>query len=150
MPDARVIEAMLLRWGETCASGRTVTFLLPEEGGVHPFKGLKYGPVNGQRVALSVALIADDETQEPAQPREAPPRERRSFDELPRSQQAGILCNEGRFQKFMGFTPGEAAIDVTACQVRTLCHVKSRSELDTNQQAAALWDSMIADYEAWK
>lgn len=147
MPDARVIEAMLLRWGETCASGRTVTFLLPEEGGVHPFKGLKYGPVNGQRVALSVALIAEDETTTPAMEK----KEKRSFDELPRSQQAGILCNEGRFQRYLGFAPGTKGVAYSsAAHVRHVCGVKSRAELDTSPTAAGLWDDVVGHYEAWK
>ena len=68
MTNAAVIEAMLLRWGDTHSSGRTVTFQLPDDGGEHPFKGLKCGPANGQRLALSVALINDDESQSGAEP----------------------------------------------------------------------------------
>lgn len=61
MDSAAVIEAMLLRWSDSHI-GRTVTLLLPDDG-EHPFRGLKCGPANGQRLALSVALISDDESQ---------------------------------------------------------------------------------------
>jgi hypothetical protein len=60
MQGASVIEAMLLRWCES-HNGRTVTLQLPSEGD-HPFRGLPCGPANGQRLAIAVALINDDET----------------------------------------------------------------------------------------
>lgn len=58
MTDA--LEVRLLRWGESSETGRTVTFLLPGDG-EHPFKGLRYGKKGGERFALALAHIADDE-----------------------------------------------------------------------------------------
>lgn len=140
--EAHVIEAMLLRWGESHASGRTVTFVLPEDDGPHPFKGMKCGPANGQRVALSVALINDDETQAP--------KERRSFDELPLSQQAALLCNEPRFRRFLFERyETEDTSDAAAKAVRIDCGVESRADLDKSQNAAARWRKLHSEYQAW-
>lgn len=61
---AFVIEAMLCSWSDSPA-GRKVTFLLPDNGEDHPFKHLKAGTKYGQRLALSMALISDDETETP-------------------------------------------------------------------------------------
>ena len=57
MTDA--IEVRLLRWGESSQAGRTVTFLLPEDG-EHPFRGMKTGKT-GDLFAMALAKIADTE-----------------------------------------------------------------------------------------
>ena len=148
MSGASVIEAILLRWGETHSTGRTVTFLLPDDGGEHPFKALKCGPDNGQRVALSVALILDNETQTPAP---KPAKERKRWDELNRTEQAGIRCNDSDFQKFLC-----ERFDLTSCNVigaadmvRQHCRVESRKQLDFDPNAAVDWDALDADYRFW-
>lgn len=51
------LEVRLLRWGESSQAGRTVTFLLPEEG-EHPFRGLKTGK-DGELFAIALARIED-------------------------------------------------------------------------------------------
>ena len=152
MTNASVIEAMLLRWGESHSSGRTVTLQLPEEDGPHPFKGLKCGPANGQRLAVSIALINDDESQS------KPTKERRKFDELKRSNQAGMLCDERRFWSFLiekgglinvhsdDIPPEKQAAQV----VRKLCNVNTRAAFDTNEQAAAKWDTLYSEYVQWQ
>jgi hypothetical protein len=146
MPNAAVIEAMLLRWGES-PTGRTVTFLLPEDDGQHPFKGLKSGPSNGQRLALSVALIADDETQQPVE-------ERKSF-----AQRAGILCNEGAFHRFLseryleeavfGSASHEKVADAAAETIRIICRVPSRRDLIDGTPAGKRYLELDAEYAAW-
>ena len=150
MSGASVIEAILLRWGETHSTGRTVTFLLPDDGGEHPFKHLKCGPDNGQRVALSVALIADDETVTPApttQPK--PAKERRSWSELPLSQQAAIRCGEPDFKVFM-MTRLVGVEDRDAAHiVRMYCGVESRKEIEAGNAAGHLWKQLDSDYRFW-
>ena len=150
MTSANVIEAMLLRWGESHSSGRTVTLQLPEADGPHPFKGLKCGPANGQRLAVSIALINDDESQsEPAT------KERRKFEELKRSQQAGMLCDDKRFQVFMddekgaNFVAGLSPEQQAATAVRKLCGVNTRAAFDSNKEAAAKWDTLHSEYTTW-
>ena len=142
MTNAQVIEAMLLRWGENHSSGRTVTFQLPEDTPDHPFKGLPCGPTNGQRVALSVALIGDDEKQQPAPKRE--------FRDMPRSAQAAMLCNEPRFQTFLDerYAVSDHS-ESYAGMVRSLCNVESRADLDKFADTAARWDRLYSEYQVW-
>lgn len=144
-----VIEAMLLRWGES-PGGRTVTFLLPEDDGAHPFKGLKAGRVNGQRLALSVALIADDETETPL-PGKAPEKPRHSL-----AQQAGMLCGDARFERFLTECCGDCQTwqedgrTLNAAEtVRRACKVASRAEFDSDPEAAARWRELHGRYLAW-
>lgn len=68
------------------------------------------------------------------------------------AQQAGILCGEPSFRKFLakysenGMPPDE---EEAPAIVRELCGVKSRSELDTSQDASRQWHSLKGEYEAW-
>jgi hypothetical protein len=161
MSGASVIEAILLRWGETHSTGRTVTFLLPDDGGEHPFKALKCGPDNGQRVALSVALIADNETRSPMTNEEKtalverhtkPAKERKRWDELTLCAQASIRCGEPDFDTFIRtrttyyLMPGDmSAADI----VRQECGVNTRKLLDQIPDAAARWRRLDYDYRLW-
>jgi hypothetical protein len=77
------------------------------------------------------------------------------------SQQAAMLCNDGRAHRFFAT---QHAIDwdfwireekdgnpnnVAAHVVRGICGVESRAELDTNTEAAARWRNLKAEYEGW-
>lgn len=158
---ANVIECMLLRWGDTSASGKTVTFLLSEDGGDNPFKGLKCGPANGQRLALSVALINDDETQLPqlieasgdAQPAPAERENVKPGRVSSIAQYAGALCNHPPFWKFLTETyeyldvsSSEKAADV----VRELCNVNSRRDIESNPDALKSWRSIVENWRGWQ
>ncbi len=50
-----------MRWGDSSASGRTVTLKLPDDGDEHPFKGLDVGSKNGQMLEIEVALVENGE-----------------------------------------------------------------------------------------
>ena len=143
MSEATVTEALLLRWNEG-PNGRTVTFQLPDDTPQHPFRGLKAGPTHGQRLALSIALIADDETQSP--PADNQPKEKK------RAQEAGRLCTDPRFMAFLGErynTEWYAADGDPAEVVRRLCHVNSRAILDKSEAGAMEWDALRGEYIAW-
>lgn len=144
---AQVIEVMLLRWGES-PTGRTVTFLLPEDDGPHPFKGLKSGPSYGERLALSVARIADDETQQDVEPP-------RSF-----TQRSAILCGEVRFHVFLTERYPAKALAASkeypndskraaATVLRDLCGVHSRKELLDGTPAGKRFLELEASYAGW-
>lgn len=138
MTDVFAIEAMLIRWGEG-PGGRTVTFLLPDDPGEHPFRGLKTGRVHGQRLAISIALIADDETQHKI-------KQRREWNELPPASQAALRCDDPVFRKFLeskGLTGDPAE------QVRSICGVASRSQLSTDQEAMKKWLALDSEYQTW-
>jgi len=156
MTGATVIEAMLLRWGES-PTGRTVTFLLPEDEGQHPFKGLKTGPSNGQRLALSIALIADDESETPHNPpAEAP--ESHTGERKPEgaakyrlSVQAHWCCEDTLFWAFLrerGHKVTDA--DSAAEAVRHICLVLSRSQFDVHPVAAERWRELHGQFVVWR
>lgn len=50
-----------MRWGDSSASGRTVTLKLPDDGDEHPFKGLDVGAKNGQMLEIDIAIVEDGE-----------------------------------------------------------------------------------------
>ena len=133
MTNPAVIEVMLLRWSDN-QNGRTVTFLLADDGGEHPFRGLKCGPENGDRLAVSIARIADDETQHPV----AVPAKPKSY-----AQDAGKWCADPEFQKFIGAANGSIAADI----VREYCRVQSRKEILEGTPAAAKWSDLMARFE---
>ena len=60
-------EAQLLSWSDTPA-GRKITFLLPDEGEEHQFKGFKTGPKYGQCFAIITQPI-DYDNPEPEKPK---------------------------------------------------------------------------------
>lgn len=64
-PPVYAGEALLVTWGHTAKSGMTVTFSLKDvhDLGVHPFKGMPWGP-GGQRLRVAVAQ-AEDENEQP-------------------------------------------------------------------------------------
>jgi hypothetical protein len=82
-----------------------------------------------------------------------PNSEVRSWHRIPRPQQAGILCSDGGFRKylsrFLGF-PGEPMTEDEAAEVvREVCGVASRADLDTDQCAAFRWRLLERDYRRW-
>lgn len=147
MSDRAVIEAMLLSWSESPA-GRKVTFLLPADNDPHPFRDLKAGPTHGQRLALSVALISDNEEQKQL----GPPK---SF-----AQRAGILCNEGGFHTFLTEKYPETtfraaakfpkdAVKAAAEALRSLCNVHTRANLLDGTPAGRRYLEIDAEYAGW-
>lgn len=77
----------------------------------------------------------------------------RRFDDMPPAQQAGILCNDPRFQKFAAMRSG--IIDhpfnssAAAEYLRTCCKITSRSDLNTDEAAHATFQALRTDFDAW-
>jgi hypothetical protein len=67
------------------------------------------------------------------------------------AQQAGILCNDPAFQRFMGERVhlDLAGAEATAVMVREYCGIHSRSELDSDEAAAAKFRDLRADFKLW-
>ena len=61
------------------------------------------------------------------------------------SQIAAMLCDEGGFREFAKGRGFEDASDF----VRVACDVTSRAHLDHNEEAAALFRDLQAEYKAW-
>lgn len=79
----------------------------------------------------------------------AAPKRRTPFRELRPSAQAGIMCNDPKFQAWIGApqNPGENIVERAAQHVRQLIYVRSRSELDTNSEKAARWAALLTEFE---
>ncbi len=78
---------------------------------------------------------------------------RQPFKALPLPQQAGILCNDPRFQKFAatrcGMNGQQFGQSATAQFLRDCCQIQSRRELATNQTAAETFHRLHTEFEAW-
>ncbi len=80
-----------------------------------------------------------------------PPK--RAFRDMPLSQQAALRCHDmGQFYDFLMERNPQLSDFVSwdaAQEVRDICGVSSRSELDTNDLAAAKWRKLEADFQAY-
>lgn len=103
------------------------------------------------------APVAQTEEHQPSKPvvegSSPSGRTKRSFHELPLSQQAALRCNDARFRDWLVVTtPGLSGCDADGAAqiVRAKCGVLSRSEFDTNENAARRWkwlDEAYGRYE---
>lgn len=119
----------------------------------------------GTRYMLALAQIGDDEqpvppagnpqpqAQEPTQPpsRREEPKERRPWDSLSPQQQAGILCADKGFQKWVCNQAGETwwgrdLEEQAASWLRERLGVQSRRELADNAEARAVLAQIRAEF----
>lgn len=166
LPYAYKGEAMLLRWSES-HKGRTVTLLLEDGAGDHPFKGLKQGDATGQRMGIMCVLVGDDEMpQPPPEAKENGPRTEagsiqsapvaphadqanasdrpRAFKDFPRSQQAALRCQDADFQTWLGASSAEHA----KMLIYERCGIQTRRSLDSADypNAIAAFDKLMTDF----
>lgn len=100
------------------------------------------------------AFVEVDDNEEPV-PQE---RKRRHFDEMSRAEQAGMLCNDPKFQRWIrpphwSVGDGEAAVEDARSAVLEECHptggrLGSRKQLDEIPEAGELWDRLVAQFHA--
>ena len=98
---------------------------------------------------VGIARLEKEAKPSEPQPLEAK-REHRRFSELPLSQQAGIMAKDPGFHDFLrdkGFPYQE---EDAAKFIRNWCNVTSRSELDSNQEAAESWFALLRQCDAWR
>lgn len=118
----------------------------------------------GQRFVVALVAIGDNEeplptttVEEPARevPKPPAPRTPKSWHQMSPAQQAGLLCSEVQFQRFLIETygrhsPGLAdAAENAAVIVREACCVQSRREIVSGSVPAQRWRDIVADYRAW-
>ena len=126
-------EVMLLQWAESSTRGRTVTFLLNDEGESHPFRDftIRQGKRAGQRFMAVLVQIGDDEQIV---------EQRKTL-----SQQAFILCRDPEFWNWAQARSFDTIDNEDAARtyILTMLGIKSRSELDTNRDVAESFQRMI-------
>lgn len=81
---------------------------------------------------------------------ESPPKTEkapRSFHDMSPAQQAGMLCADPVFVKFLDETVGP---NDAAHTVRMICGVTSRGDIKPGTEAARRWSGIVSDYRAWQ
>lgn len=125
----------------------------------------------GTRYVLAMVEIGDDEQPLPPHPAVAAPRpaeatplksagenkQKRSFEEIPAPQQAGMLCNDEAFQKFLsetyhrwwenGLSRDWSPHDTARQIICTLCKVSSRKDLTPSNTE---WHTLVLNFRAWQ
>ena len=73
--------------------------------------------------------------------------------DLPLPQQAGILCNDTKFQEFAalrcGFPKGQFTPESAAEYLRDVCQIESRRDLATSKTAQTKFAALRTDFDAW-
>ena len=77
----------------------------------------------------------------------------RRFDDLPTPQQAGILCNDPRFQAFAAIRSGlpdtKFNVHASAEFLRDCCGITSRAELKNSATAKTRFQALRTSFDAW-
>lgn len=76
------------------------------------------------------------------------------FSDLPPAQRAGILCNDPQFQRFAairsGFPGSQFSASGAAEYLRNCCRIASRRDLNDIPEAAARFEALRTDFDAWR
>lgn len=134
-------EVMLLGWSESHNGGAKVTFQLADPSDLEPFKAMTVakGKTAGQRLACVLVEIGDDE--QPVERHEEKPKGGTL------AKLAGMWCNDPRFWEWLTKCcdrPCSKTGDA-AHWIRQWCSVNSRTELDSDEEAAARFHSRIRE-----
>lgn len=74
------------------------------------------------------------------------------FEDMPAAQQAGILCNDPRFQDYAamrcGMPKGTFGASAAAEYLRQVCQISSRRDLGTSAEAAARFQALRTTFDA--
>lgn len=80
----------------------------------------------------------------------APEKPHKSWHDMMPAQQAGILCNEPAFTRFLYERYPNTLHNSDAAQaIRDLCGVTSRSRIVPGTAAAGTWRTIASDYREW-
>jgi hypothetical protein len=143
---AAIVEAQLKDYGESANAGCWVSFRLPSPEDLELYRGQDRSGRNarsGKRYTLMLIELNDQE--EPVQQEaQQEPKPRKL------SQISGALCHDEKFRAWAEATYGEPCPDEAAAAqlIREVCGVESRSLLDSNADAAALFRQLLSDYDA--
>lgn len=78
---------------------------------------------------------------------------RQRFDEIDPAQQAGILCNDPRFQRFAasrcGMRGQQFSANAAAQYLRDCCQIDSRKQLTTSEAARQKFQILRTEFDAW-
>ena len=148
-----------------------LVFELPIEHADKAYQALGGMPNPAESVWCAIARLEDDKAEMPitdlrtatgpqlekifqAAVGDALERDKRKFAELMPAQQAGILCNDPTFDKFLR-TAMFARVDFSGWKAADIvrwacCNIKSRSELVADTPAGRAWKDMESKFRAWQ
>lgn len=144
-------EAMLLQWsGSTSRTGPKLVLQLPDDDALEHFRAatVAKGGKAGQRYAIVVVEVADDETPVNQQTRQQPERPKGG----PVSRDAAGFCNSEVFRGYVQWSNHWdflAAPDEAAQHLRDYCRIESRAELDHNPCARERYEQLKREVLAW-
>lgn len=147
-------EVQLCSWSETHNGGAKVVLWLADAADLDAFRALtvRKGNTAGQRFACVLVEISDDElpVQEPPAAPAAPEPEKPQGGAL--AKLAGMWCSSPDFWRFLSSNGGDCTCaEDAAAIVRDVCKIKSRAELDSNQDAARIFHEQIrVPYMRWQ
>lgn len=123
-------EVQFRRWSDSSTQGVQVTFALPDSDELEPLKGLE-----GKRFMAVLVRIGDDE--QPLAPGSEPVQVRRKDTRGPLCREACEYSELPQFWRWIeAVSPHRNVDEKRAAQyIREICDVKSRKELDTDQEA---------------
>jgi hypothetical protein len=125
-------------------------FESPIEDADEILKRLGGVPTAAKSRACAIVLLNPEPEEPKAAPEPASSKpagaepERTPWHKLSFTKQAGILCKEPGFQKWLRVDDEEAAADM----VRRICGCASRRDLDRNPDAAAIWIKLSDSYRS--
>lgn len=75
-----------------------------------------------------------------------PASTRKSWHEMTPAQQAGILCADKSFQKYMGWDNESD----TVADVKAICGITSRTQITPGSAAVIEWRGIVSKYRTWQ
>ncbi len=104
-------------------------------------------------VAIARMGVAEKEPEAQPAPETKTDKAKRKWDELSIAQQAGIMCNERGFQKFVAERLSQnsngTGVDEAATYVRQLCGVNSRTHIEGKPEAEKKFRNLKIEYDNW-
>ena len=143
-------EAIFYSSNYTTKSGWKVTFQLPDQEAARMLDDIGAGK---RYVMALVPLTEDDQPDNAAVVHAEKPK--KHWNDMSLAQQAGILCNDERFWRFVSYktTSNTDGVDenkkLSAYYIRSYCMVASRSDLDKLALAAKKFEELKADFDVF-
>lgn len=135
-------EVQLCGWSESHNSGAKVTFWLSDPAQLSAFRGMteRKGKTAGQRLAMVLVEIADDETPVEQPERIPPPKEKMG----PLCQLAVKWCADDKFIEWFGlfYCLGVDKTDIGE-MFKQVLEIDSRKSLDIDERASSRFQTLI-------
>jgi hypothetical protein len=132
-------EVQFRRYSDTSTQGQQIVLQVEDRAALEPFIGKE-----GKRFMAVLVEIGDDEKPVPP-PAEKPLKEGPRRTQGPICRWLALRCRERAFQEWVASEIGvvEVTEEVAAINVRAWCGVGSRSDIDGDPKAEALFEKSI-------